>query len=616
MSNAAGIKTGSARSSFLKRALELLSPSDRRRAGHSALASLISAVFSSLMVWSVYPFTTLLLDPNAADRIPALGWLQSVLGQPEPYSLLIWVGVLTALFASAVFLAQLLQLKTVASFSGELTHSLGKRLLSTYLSLPYEFHLNRHTSSLSANVLSETDTVVTEFYRPALQCATAIPTIAAVIAVLALIDPTVTILLGGTIGVVYALVFLLLRMRLRRFGRIRAEANQSRFKEAAEGVQSIKDVKILQLKDHYIGRFETSSYTYRTTIIAVHLLANVPSFALRAIVLVFGIFFTLIVVDSEAYLAGSAFGEIGPVFGALAVAAARIMPEIQKLFDNLMRLQFGVAALDRLYGDLFDLATEPTPASEERLRLEKSIVFKDVSYTYPGADQSGLKDINLSIPSGSRLGIVGRSGAGKTTFGDIVLGLLSPSNGAIKIDGRPLDAASLVAWRSSVAFVPQDIHLADASVAQNIALGLSPEDIDMVRVRECAQQACIEEFVATKMPNGYDTFIGERGTRLSGGQRQRLAIARALYRKADLIVFDEATSALDSKTEDEVMQALRNLPNRTTILVIAHRFSTLDICEQILVFESGKIVGKGTTQNLLKSNEVFRMLAAEQSTVV
>ncbi|MFK7875166.1 MAG: ABC transporter ATP-binding protein [Paracoccaceae bacterium] len=613
MSNTAGNKTSLTKTSLLKRATELLSPADRKRAGYSALASLVSAVFSSLMVWSVYPFTTLLLDPAAADSMFVLNWLQRVLGQLEPYSLLIWVGAFTALFAIAVFLAQLLQVKTVASFSGELTHNLGKRLLATYLNLPYEFHLNRHTSSLSANVLSETDSVVSEFYRPALQSVTAIPTIAAVIAVLALIDPGMTFLLGGTIGLVYASVFFLLRKRLRRLGQIRSQANQSRFKEAAEGVQSIKDVKILQLQDHYIDRFEASSYTYRTTVIAVQILANVPSFALRAIILVLGVFFTLVLVDPEAYQTGSAFGEIGPVFGALAVAAARIVPEIQKLLDNVMRLQFGVAALDRLSGDLFDLATELTPDSDERVRLEGSMILDDVSYSYPGAHQPGLKRINLSIQAGSRIGIVGRSGAGKTTFGDIVLGLLAPSKGAIRIDGQPIDDTDLVSWRRSVAFVPQDIHLADASVAQNIALGLSPEDIDMARVKECAQQACIDEFVTTEMPNGYDTFIGERGTRLSGGQRQRLAIARALYRKADLIVFDEATSALDSKTEDEVMQALRNLPNGTTILVIAHRFSTLEICEQILVFESGRIVGQGTPQKLLQTNDIFQILAAEQS---
>ena len=612
MNNTAGIKTGSTKASLFKKATKLLSAADRKRASYSALASLVSAAFSSLMVWSVYPFTTLLMDPAAADSMFALGWLQGVLGQPNPYTLLIWVGAFTALFAIAVFLAQLLQVKTMASFSGELTHSLGKRLLATYLSLPYEFHLNRHTSSLSANVLSETDTVVSEFYRPALQCATAIPTIAAVIAVLALIDPAMTIMVGGTIGLVYASVFFLLRKRLSRLGRIRSQANHSRFKEAAEGVQSIKDVKILQLKDHYVGRFEASSYKYRATVIAVQMLANVPSFALRAIILVLGVFFTLVLVDPEAYQTGSAFGEIGPVFGALAVAGARIVPEIQKLLDNVMRLQYGVAALDRLSGDFFDLATELTPDNDERVRLEESLVFDNVSYSYPGADKSGLESINLSVQAGSRIGIVGRSGAGKTTFGDIVLGLLSPSKGAIHIDGQPIDDTNLVSWRRSVAFVPQDIHLADANVAQNIALGLSPEDIDMARVRDCAQQACIDEFVTTNMPKGYETFIGERGTRLSGGQRQRLAIARALYRKADLIVFDEATSALDSRTEDEVMQALRNLPNESTILVIAHRFSTLDICEQILVFESGKIVGNGTPQELLQTNDVFQLLAAEQ----
>ncbi|SMC10631.1 Lipid A export ATP-binding/permease protein MsbA [Roseovarius aestuarii] len=592
----------------LRRGMTLLTAQDRRRALQSVAASLLSAIVSSLMVWSVIPFTELLSDPNAVDNNRFLAALDRQLDEPASYSLLILVGASCALLALGVFLAQLLQTRTATSFTAGLNHHLGHRLLACYLHQPYEFFLDQHTSALSTNILSETEAAVGNFYRPMIQLAAALPTTIAVIAVLALMNATIVVLLGGGVFVTYGATYLVMRRRARRLGQQRAEANRRRFRNASESLQGVKGIKILGREETYLARFEHASHEMREAAIASQLLASVPGFALRAAALVGGVLFILLYVRESDFLAGQALGNIGPALGVLAVAAHRLMPEVQRILDSLMRLQYGIPAMERLHADLADLAPITHADDGERIRLARELTFEHVSYAYPGADSPGLSDINLRIPAGTKLGIVGRSGAGKTTLGDIALGLLATSTGRLLVDGHAVDDQSRRAWLRSVGSVPQDIFLADASVSENIALGLPPQEINMHRVRESARRAQIDNFVTDTLAEGYATHIGERGVRLSGGQRQRLAIARALYRDADLIVFDEATNALDSRTEEEVMSALRALPEEKTVLIIAHRLSTLDICDQIVVLENGRVAGFGTRAELEQDCPSFRSL--------
>jgi ABC-type multidrug transport system fused ATPase/permease subunit len=243
------------------------------------------------------------------------------------------------------------------------------------------------------------------------------------------------------------------------------------------------------------------------------------------------------------------------------------------------------------------------------LPLQRDLVLDQVAYRYPAAEAQGLEGISLTIRAGEKIGIVGSSGAGKTTLADLVLGLLGPTAGQMLVDGVVITEDNVRAWQRSVGYVPQDIFLTDSSIAENIALGSAPEEIDHARVRRAAEIARLDRFIREELPRGYDSMVGERGVRLSGGQRQRIGIARAMYHDADLIVFDEATSALDNVTEPEEMEAIANLPGDKTVLIIAHRLTTLQNCDRILMLEHGRVAGFDSWAELIEGNEGFRKIA-------
>jgi ABC-type multidrug transport system fused ATPase/permease subunit len=278
------------------------------------------------------------------------------------------------------------------------------------------------------------------------------------------------------------------------------------------------------------------------------------------------------------------------VLGALALGAQRLVPLMQQVYAGWAATQSAGPMLSDIVA-ILRLPTTPqlaVPRDGARLAFRRDIVFRRVGFTYPGAGRPALEAVDLVVKKGARIGIAGRTGSGKSTLMDMLLGLLSPDRGEIAIDGVVLTDANRAAWQARIAHVPQAIHLSDASLAENIAFGVPPEAIDMARVVAAAEQAELGEVVAA-LPDRYDTPVGERGVRLSGGQRQRVGIARALYKRADVLVFDEATSALDTETEAAVMQAISRLDRHLTIILIAHRVSTLEGCDSILTLEAGRV---------------------------
>jgi ABC-type multidrug transport system fused ATPase/permease subunit len=287
-------------------------------------------------------------------------------------------------------------------------------------------------------------------------------------------------------------------------------------------------------------------------------------------------------------------------------------PEFGRIYNSLTRMKFGASVVDAIHEEFQkDRSVRLTAdaAEPERLGLRDELCLDAVSYRYPNATEQNLTDISLTIRAGERIGIVGSTGAGKTTLADIALGLLQPTGGHVRADGVEITGENLRAWQAGVAYVPQDIFLLDASIFENIAFGVPREQIDEDRVQEIARIAQLDGFVRSDLPQGYETTVGERGVRLSGGQRQRIGIARALYHNADLIVFDEATSALDNVTEREVMSAVDALPGDKTVLMIAHRLSTVKACDRIIVMDKGRIVGNGPWSELMAHNAAFRRIA-------
>jgi ABC-type multidrug transport system fused ATPase/permease subunit len=291
------------------------------------------------------------------------------------------------------------------------------------------------------------------------------------------------------------------------------------------------------------------------------------------------------------------------------------MPAVQAVYQNVSQLRFSEAALEALCSDFASLQIEaPADLENERARthrlpLERALELRDVSYHYPKATRPALHHVSLTIPVFSTVAIVGSTGSGKTTLVDLVLGLLRPSEGLILADGVEITDQRVRLWQRSVGYVPQHIFLADETIAGNIAFGLAPRHIDLAAVERAATIANLHEFVVSELPDGYQTKVGERGVRLSGGQRQRIGIARALYHDPDVLVLDEATSALDNLTEQAVMEAVHRLSNRKTIIIIAHRLTTVRRCDCIHLLEQGQLVASGTFQDLMARSDRFRAMA-------
>jgi ATP-binding cassette, subfamily B, bacterial PglK len=492
-----------------------------------------------------------------------------------------------------------------------LRHSIGSRLLETYLRQPYAFFLDRHSGELSKTILSEVDQVVGGVYRPLFSMVAYSLTLIAITGLLLLVNPWLALLAAGLLSGLYALVFSLLKQRLTCMGRTLVSANKERFMAASEALGGIKDIKLLGRERSYLSRFEGPSQQFAATQASSLTINQVPKYLIEAFAFGGIIAIVLFLMIRSGGLGNSALGQILPVVGLYAFAAYRLQPAIQNIFQGFASLRYGHAVVDSVYADLYpkeDPAQLPDGTSAPPLKAKQSIALKRLSYTYPRASNSALRDLNLDIPVGSSVGLVGSTGAGKTTLVDIILGLLRPSQGAIYVDGVAVSDARVRAWQQSLGYVPQEIFLTDTTIAENIALGIPSWQIDQAQVERCARMAQIHEFIVQELPEQYQTLVGERGVRLSGGQRQRIGIARALYNNPDVLVFDEATSALDSLTEQAVMEAIHTLAQQKTIFLIAHRLSTVKNCDQIVLLERGAIRAKGAFDELRETNEQFKFM--------
>src|SRR6056297_2130337 len=594
-----------------KKAWALLDGRERRNAWIVLGIVIMGALSSALMVGSVLPFLSVLADPDRIETNAALAWTYQTFGFSSDYGFLVGLGLASLAVIVLTSLMQIVKTWAVARFAMMRMHSISHRLMTAYLRQPYEFFLNRHSGEMGTRILAESQQVVMQFLRPAAEAVAAMFTVVAIVGLLLLVEPLVALIAFGSLGGIYGGIYTLSRRALKRLGRIRLEANSARFRIANEALGGIKDIKLLGREGFYVARYAVPSQQMARTQVAVQVISQVPQFVLQAMVFGGIILLCLLLMDEEALASGAALAGILPILGLFAFAGQRLMPELSKLYRSLAQLQAGVAAVDSIHEDLIDRAGGGVlPQSiPDGLGLRDRLTLENVSYNYPDAAHAGVRDIALEIRAGQKIGIVGGTGAGKTTLADLILGLLAPKQGRLVADGGPVTDSNLRAWQQSVGYVPQDIFLTDASVTENIALGVPPHEIDQSRVEEAARIAQLDRFIRTELQDGFATMIGERGVRLSGGQRQRIGIARALYHDADLIVFDEATSALDNLTEQEVMTAIDALPGDKTVLMIAHRLSTVKRCDRIIVLDQGRLVGLGSWDSLMQDNVAFRRIA-------
>lgn len=596
--------------SLWRRGISLLDSRERRAAWLVLGVVILSAISAAVMVGSILPFLTVLSDPSRIVSNSQLAWAYERFSFSSQYQFIIALGVASIAMIVLANAMQMLRVYVVSRYTMMRNHSISHRLLAHYLHQPYEFFLASNSSDLSSRILQESTQVVQFFLRPATEVISAVFTLVMVLSVVIWVDPIIAFLAIAILGSAFVLAFLLSGRRLSTLGRNRNAANKERFKVAGEALTGIKDIKLLDSEHVFLSRFDRHSLRMAHSNVDKNVLTQLPPYLIQTIMFSGVILMCMLMLDPDATNPAGEIKNLVPTLGVLGLAAQRLMPELSRLFSNVGLLRYGRAAVDAVYEGMRVGSDDPSGEEDggELLPFRSELVLDSIGYRYPNAERAGLEGVSLKVRAGERIGVVGTSGAGKTTLADVLLGLLRPETGELRVDGRPVTEGRLPAWRRTVGYVPQDIYLLDASMAENIAFGLPPRKIDRTRVEAAARLAQLDAFVKSDLPQGYDTLIGERGLRLSGGQRQRIGIARALYRDADLIIFDEATSALDNVTEKEVMAATDGLPGEKTVMLIAHRLSTVRGCDRILVLDNGRVAGFDTWESLEADNPIFRSL--------
>ncbi len=593
----------------LRKILDLLTPRERRGFYVLVVIMLVAGLFEMFGVASILPFMAVLSDPSRIETNAFLARLFAGLGFESIQSFMIFLGVGTFVMVMSGIAAHILSLYTIVRFSNMRAYSLSSRLLRSYLHQPYPWFLNRHSSDLGKAVLSEVDNVVSQSFVPAMKMLSNIIVAVFVAGLLVLMQPMVAAGAALVLGASYATIFMIARKYLVRFGEMRYAANGARYKIAQEATGGIKDVKLLGLEDDYIRRFQTPARNLARANTVRMVVSEAPRYLLQGVA-----FGTMLLLILSLLITGSGtLGEIIPLLAVYAFAGLRLLPALQQIYAQLTSLRFNRPTLQALHKDVMEIRAAQGDAVErvrrEPIHLRERLELVDLHYGYPQSERSALTGLGLCIPARSTVGIVGGTGAGKTTAVDLILGLLTPRQGAILVDGEPITAANLRAWQDSIGYVPQQIFLTDDSVASNIAFGITPDKIDHAAVERAARIAELHEFVVEELPQGYATLVGERGVRLSGGQRQRIGIARALYHDPDVLIMDEATSALDNVTERAVMDAVHNIGHAKTIILIAHRLSTVRECDTIFMLEHGRLVAQGSYDQLIDTSGKFRAMA-------
>lgn len=594
----------------LSNLFRILSPRERRQVLMLVPLLGLTALVEVVGIASIMPFLAIVADPTAVETNETLAWLYRVGGFTDTRGFLIALGVLMFCFIVGSNALSAFSSWSVLRFSWMRNHTIALRLLRGYLAKPYLFFLERHSSDLAKNLVAEVSQVVAGTLVPAMQTTAKSLAALAVLGLLFYVDPVLAALTGVVLGGAYGVIFVAIRRRQRRMGKERLTANKNRYEILTETFAGIKEVMLLGREREAVRRFARPSFAFASTTARNAVVGMVPRYTLEAIA--FGGIVLMVL-----YLLGSGeeFQAILPILGLYAFAGYRLMPSLQQIFQGLTSMRFNAVALEHLLEDLPEAGLElPDPPAVPRLRLSESIRFHDVTFRYPTAKAPLFRNLDLTLPAGGFIAFVGETGSGKSTLADLVLGLLRPNEGLIEIDGRPLTQDNLRSWQRNLGYVPQSIFLTNDTVTRNIAFGLGDDQIDLTSVEAAAKAASIHDFITTELEHGYDTVVGERGTRLSGGQRQRIGIARALYHNPQVLVFDEATSALDMVTEELVLQALVELAATRTVILITHRLSTLRPCSHIVLLARGDVVYVGEPGGFFKERESILAEAATTST--
>jgi ATP-binding cassette, subfamily B, bacterial PglK len=555
---------------------------------------MLASLTEIISIGAILPFLGVITAPEQVFQNSIIQPIIKILDITEPTQLL---APMTIVFVVAVLITgaiRLLLLYTMTRLSYATGADLSINIYRRTLYQDYSKHVARNSSEVINGIISKTNTVVGGVITPTLTLISSIILMIAIMSALFTIDSTIALSATMGFGLIYLIVIKITRQQLQENSNCVAEQSTQMIKALQEGLGGIRDVLIDGSQQFYCQIYRNADLPLREASASNSFISGSPRYAIESI----GMALIAVLAYSMSLREEGLVTAI-PVLGALGLGAQRLLPALQQAYSAYSTMKGAHTSFE----DVLNLLDQPLPnyANQPQptpITFKKDIRLENLSFRYSKETPWVLRNIDLKLNKGARIGFMGVTGSGKSTLLDIVMGLLSSTEGQFFVDDEPINAENCRSWQAHIAHVPQNIYLSDSTIEENIAFGIPKEQINHQQVKKAAQQAQIAELIE-KWKEGYQTFVGERGIRLSGGQRQRIGIARALYKQADVLIFDEATSALDNETEYAVMEAIEELDRELTILIIAHRLTTLKGCDQIVTLGNNIIIYTGSYQECI-----------------
>jgi ATP-binding cassette, subfamily B, bacterial PglK len=591
--------------SWISHLLHILDLRTRRRIGGLVGMMVVAAAVEAFGIGLIMPFIAAVSGPESVARSALVQHLfsWSAASSWNDFMFLAAVALLTVFIAKNAFLALLAYVQAKVGYSAY--RSLSQRLMHAYLTKPYAFHLQRNSAELIRNVTLEVNGVITGILLPLLGLLAEVLVLVALLALLLAVDAIVAIAAIGSLAVAAWLAQRFMKQPIERFGQHRLASSADQIRWLNQGIGSVKETKLLGREAFFESAFARANTAYTEASRVIVTLNQLP----RLLIETFTVTGMLIVV-MVLLARGADPAATVPLLGLFGMAAIRVMPSTSKILTSLNSIRYYHSTVESVWRDIagesssgaaiHEARHDPVAPSNSAPRLE----LKGVCFRYQGAHRFAVENISLDVQPESTFGIVGPSGSGKSTLLDVMLGLLEPQQGRILFDGVDL-TAKRSELQASVGYVPQTVYLTDDTIRRNVAFGYADNEIDDEALWQALRQARLEDFVRAQ-PAGLDSVVGERGVRISGGERQRIGIARALFNEPRLLVFDEATSAVDNKTEQEIADIIYSLTGGRTVIIVAHRISTVRRCQRIVYLREGQIAGQGTFDELMQGNAAFR----------
>jgi len=597
---------------IVKHLFSILKANQRRQFYLLQVLVIVMSLTQIVGVASIIPFMALVGDLSQLKQDTLIAELYKLSGLNSESQFVFWLGLSVLIM---LFFASVISMYTtwrITLFANKISVEIADRLYTHYLKQDWLFHASGSSAQLTKQIATETLRINHGILMPFMHLNANVVFVTSMSISIFIFDPIVAIVGVVIFALSYSFIFKLVSLTLLKNGRSISEMYEKRYRLMNEGFGGIKDVLLLGRHSDFIDRFYKTGVVFAYSQGVNNALGHAPRYFMELIA--FGSMIGLVLYLFTSYDAD--LSSILPILSVYAIAGMKLLPAFQGIYNSLASIRASTGAYEAIHQDLTDSSEiKPTRNISKISKKEKSylspkeqISLENVSFRYPGKKELVLDQLNISIPVKKVIGIVGPSGSGKSTLVDILLGLIEPQKGFLKIDGKIINNQNRRSWQNSIGFVAQAIFLSEGTIAENVAFGLSKNQINLKHVENALKLANLEEFVKD-LKNGVHTKVGERGVQLSGGQRQRIGIARALYHKAEVLVFDEATSSLDGITEKMIMQAVHKFSDKKTIIMIAHRLKTVEKCDQIFFIDEGKVADQGTFQELIEKNEKFKNMA-------